>query len=127
MRDDRGSAAVEFVLVGTLLTVLTAAVLQLGVALYARNIIHDAAVDGAFRAALADARPGDAEEEVREITGATLNPDIVQHVSEGRGIIAGHGVAVVTVQATLPLFGLFGVPETLEVTAHAPLESFDVE
>ena len=31
----------------------------------------------------------------------------------------------VTVRATLPLAGLFGLPHGMEVTAHAPLESFD--
>ena len=31
----------------------------------------------------------------------------------------------VTVVATLPLVGLLGVPAGMEVTAHAPRESFD--
>ncbi|HET8926556.1 MAG TPA: TadE/TadG family type IV pilus assembly protein, partial [Microbacterium sp.] len=52
--DDAGSSPVEFVLVGALLTVLTLAVLQLGLAVYVRNVVHDAAVEGAFHAALAD-------------------------------------------------------------------------
>ena len=40
--DDDGSSAVEFVLVGTLLTLLTLAVLQLALAVYIRNVVHDA-------------------------------------------------------------------------------------
>ena len=47
--DDRGSAPVEFVLVGTMLTFLTLGVLQFGFAVYVRNVVHDAAVDCAYR------------------------------------------------------------------------------
>jgi Flp pilus assembly protein TadG len=54
LRDERGSSPVEFVLVGSLLTVLTLAVLQLGLAMYVRNVVHDAAAEGAHYAALAD-------------------------------------------------------------------------
>ncbi len=46
LADDRGSSAVEFLLVGTLLTALTLAVLQLALAVYVRNVVHDAAVEG---------------------------------------------------------------------------------
>lgn len=127
MRGDRGSATVEFVLVGTLLTVVTAAILQVGIALYVRNIVHDAAVDGAYRAALADARPGDAEADVFSIVGRTVGRDVIQAVTVDRDVVAGDAVSVVTVSATLPIIGLIGVPDTMEVTAHAPLESFDVE
>jgi hypothetical protein len=31
----------------------------------------------------------------------------------------------VSVRATFPLVGLLGVPRLMEVTAHAPVESFD--
>ena len=53
--DDGGSSPVEFVLVGMMLTLLTLGVLQLGLSVYVRNVVHDAAVEGAFHAALADA------------------------------------------------------------------------
>ena len=48
LADDRGSSPVEFVLVGALLTLLTLGVLQLGLAVYVRNVVHDAAVEGAL-------------------------------------------------------------------------------
>ena len=53
--DEGGASPVEFVLVGTLLTMLTLGVLQLGLAIYVRNVLHDAAVEGAYHAALAGA------------------------------------------------------------------------
>ena len=54
LRDDRGSAPAEFVMVGALLTVLTLSVMQLGLALHIRNTVLDAAAEGARVAALAD-------------------------------------------------------------------------
>ncbi len=53
--DQRGSSTVEFVLVGTLLTLLTLGVLQLALAVYIRNVVHDAARwRDAYFGALAD-------------------------------------------------------------------------
>lgn len=37
----------------------------------------------------------------------------------------GYPATEVTVRATLPVAGLWGVPEALEVTAHAPNETLD--
>lgn len=51
---DRGSAPVEFVLVGALLTLLTVSVLQFALALHVRSTLIDAAAEGARHAALAD-------------------------------------------------------------------------
>lgn len=122
--DDRGSSPVEFVLVGTLLTLLTLAVVQLGLAVYVRNVVHDAAVEGAYHGALADTSAGD---------GAARTERLIQAAAAGldarvtaRDTTAFGGPAVeVTVVATLPLVGLLGVPAALEVSAHAPRESFD--
>lgn len=123
--DDSGSAAVEFVLVGTLLTVLTLAVLQLALAVYVRNVVHDAAVEGAYHGALADTQPADgaarAERLIDAAVGAQLDAQISASAIDGP---AGPQVEV-TVVATLPLVGLLGIPAGMEVTAHAPRESFD--
>ena len=123
--DDAGSSPVEFVLVGSLLTVLTLAVLQLGLAVYVRNVVHDAAVEGAYRAALADTALADGAERTREIVtravGSTYAQDIVVRESADLG---GPGI-VVTVRAPMPLAGLLGIPQAMEVTAHAPEEAFD--
>ena len=45
-RDERGSAVVEFALVGAILTVLTVSVLQLALALHVRNTVLDCRVRG---------------------------------------------------------------------------------
>ncbi|MBN9176056.1 MAG: pilus assembly protein [Microbacterium sp.] len=123
--DDTGSAPVEFVLVGTLLTLLTLAVVQLALAVYVRNVVHDAAVEGAYHGALADTHPADGALRTRALidtaTGGGLDATVTATAEEGA---SGPEVAI-TVTATLPLVGLIGIPAGLEVTAHAPRESFD--
>ena len=56
---EEGSAAAEFVMVGALLTVLTLAIMQLGLAQLVRNTVLDAAAEGARYAALADSGLGE--------------------------------------------------------------------
>lgn len=124
LADDTGASPVEFVLVGSLLTVLTLGILQIGVIMYVRNIAHDAAVSGAHRAALADATFQDGETRAREVlggVGGNLKADIsVKQTSD-----LGYPSVEVTVQTTLPVIGFFGIESALEVSAHAPIESFD--
>ncbi|MDQ0642146.1 TadE/TadG family type IV pilus assembly protein [Microbacterium murale] len=125
--DERGSSPVEFVLVGSLLTVLTLAVLQLGFAVYVRNVVHDAAVEGAHYAALADTALEEGAQRTREsitrAVGATYAEDIA--VSESDRL--GHVTAVVTVRTTLPIIGLLGIPYAMEVNADAPVETLGEE
>ncbi|MCC2030460.1 TadE/TadG family type IV pilus assembly protein [Microbacterium tenebrionis] len=125
--EDRGSSPVDFVLVGALLTALTLAVLQLGFAVYVRNVVHDAAVEGAHYAALADTTLDDGAERTRlaisRAVGDAFTGDIVVSQSDR----LGHPTAVVTVRTTLPIIGLIGVPYALEVDADAPMESLGDE
>ena len=122
--DDVGSSPVEFVLVGSLLTVLTLAVLQLGLAVYVRNVVHDAAVEGAYRAALADTTLADGAERTREIVTRAVGSAYAEDIHVRASDDLGGPSVVVTVRAPLPLAGLLGIPRTMEVTAHAPAESF---
>lgn len=123
--DDRGSSPVEFVLVGTLLTVLTLGVLQFGLAVYVRNVVHDAAVEGAYHAALADTSPADGERRTRDIVSRTVGAEYASDVRVRELAASGGAVVEVTVRTTLPLVGFLGLPRSLEVTARAPAESFD--
>jgi Flp pilus assembly protein TadG len=122
---DEGSSPVEFVLVGALLTVLTLGVLQFGLAVYVRNVVHDAAVEGAYHAALADTTLADGAARTREIVARTVGDEYAADVAVIETDELGHPAVEVTVQAVLPLVGLLGAPRTLEVTARAPVESFD--
>lgn len=124
--DDRGSNPVEFVLVGTLLTALTLAVMQLALAVYVRNVVHDAAVEGAYYAALADTSPAEGAQRARDVIVRAIGPAYANDITVGTTTVAGRGTVDVRVRASLPVFGLIGVPYGLQVVAHAPAESFDV-
>ncbi|WP_036283263.1 TadE/TadG family type IV pilus assembly protein [Microbacterium luticocti] len=123
--DDRGSSPVEFVLVGALLTVLTLGVLQFGLVVYVRNVVHDAAVEGAYRAALADETVADGVARTRALITRAVGPAYAREVTGDEVVMGGAPAVRITVQAPLPLVGLLGAPRTLEVSADAPAESFD--
>ncbi|MGB4780155.1 TadE/TadG family type IV pilus assembly protein [Microbacterium sp.] len=123
--DDDGSSVVEFVLVGTLLTVLTLAVLQLALAVYVRNVVHDAAVEGAYHGALADADAAAGAARAGELITTAVGGALDAQVSASDTDSERGPEVQVTVVATLPLVGLLGIPAGMEVTGRAPRESFD--
>jgi len=122
--DDRGSSPVEFVLVGTLLTVLTLAVMQLALAVYVRNVVHDAAVEGAYVAALADTTLADGADRAREVITGAVGAAYAEDIRVTGDSTGGEATVRVTVIAPLPVIGLLGVPRSLTVEADAPEESF---
>lgn len=125
LSDERGSTPVEFVLVGVLLTVLTLGVLQLGLAVYVRNVVHDAAVEGAYYAALADVETAAGAERAREFAERAVGSDFVESATATDSRTLGYETVSVTLKTRLPIIGLLGVPRGWEVTVHAPAESFD--
>ena len=125
LRDDEGSAVVEFTLVGVLLTILTLAVIQLGLALHVRNTVQDAAAEGARFAALADNGPADGVLRTRALITEAIGADYATDVAVGTGEWMGHPAVTVTVRTTLPVIGLIGVGGGLEVSGHAAIETLD--
>jgi Flp pilus assembly protein TadG len=125
LREDRGSNPIEFVLVGTLLTALTLAVLQVAFAIYVRNVVHDAAVDGAYHAALADTTLADGVDRAREVISRTVGASYAEDIRIGTSGQAGEETVDIRIRTVLPVFGLVGVPAAMEVEAHAPVETFD--
>lgn len=122
--DERGSSVVDFVLVGALLTALTLAVIQLGVGVYVRNVLHDAAVEGAHYGALADTTVAEGAERARLVITRAIGPAFAEDVTAQSSNELGHPTVEVRVRAALPVLGLIGIPGVLEVSAHAPSESF---
>jgi Flp pilus assembly protein TadG len=123
--DESGSSPVEFVLVGGLLTLLTMAVLQLGLVVYVRNVVHDAAVEAAFHAALADTSLEDGADRARDIISRAVGSAYARDISVVDEVVAGSPTVGVTVRTTFPVLGLLGVEGEMEVTAHAPAEFLD--
>ncbi|MGW9628708.1 TadE/TadG family type IV pilus assembly protein [Microbacterium sp. NPDC055521] len=124
LADERGSSPVEFVLVGALLTALTLAVLQIALAMYVRNVVHDAAVEGAHHAALADTTLGEGAARAEAVITRAVGSEYAGDVAIGEDTSLGHPSVLVRVRTTLPVLGLLGVPFGLEVEARAPVESF---
>lgn len=125
LTDDAGSAPVEFVLVGVLLTFLTLAVLQLALALHVRNTVLDAAAEGARFGALADNDPRDAAPRTAELIATAVGADYARDIEVREGTWMGAPAVIVTVRTTLPLAGFLGVDRALEVEGHAARETLD--
>jgi Flp pilus assembly protein TadG len=125
LREESGSAVVEFTLVGVLLTILTLAVLQLGLALHVRNTVLDAAAEGARFGALADNAPTDGVMRTRTLITEAIGAEYATDIEVGTGDWMGHPAVTVTVRTTLPVVGLLGVGGALEVSGHAAIETLD--
>lgn len=125
LRDDSGSAAAEFVMVGALLTIMTLSVLQLGLALHVRNAVLDAAAEGARFGALADNTLEDGVTRTTDLITTALGPDYARDVTAAYGTYLGHPASIVTVRTPMPLIGLVGIDDGLEVSGHAAVETLD--
>lgn len=124
-RDDAGSAVAEFVLVSALLTVLTLGVLQLALALLVRNTLLDAAAEGARFAALADTSASDGVTRTRDLITTAIGGQYADDVTITTTDLAGHPAYVVTVRAPLPVVGLLGIGDALEVSGRGAIETLD--
>ncbi len=117
--DEQGSAVMDFVLVGGLLTVFFLAVIQLALVLHVRNTLIDAASSGARYGTLADRTPADARERAADLIGTALNADFARDISTSEASFQGIRTLEVTVRAPLPVIGLIGPGAALEVRGHA--------
>ena len=121
LREDRGSAVVEFALVTPLLLIVALAVLQVILALHVRSTLTAAAAEGARAGALAGAGLAVAESRTRDVLGDALGGDAAQDVVASRTRLEGVEVVRVLVTARLPLLGTLG-PTALTVEGHAIAE-----
>lgn len=117
--DDRGSAVVEFTLVGALLTALFLGLLQLGLALHVRNTLAASATEGARYAANADRSPEEGAEATRRLIRASLDDSFAGEVTAGFEVVDGVDTVFVEVRAPLPVIGVWGPGRSLRVRGHA--------
>lgn len=120
--DERGSAVVDFVLVGGLLTLFFLAIVQLTLILHVRNTLIDAAASGARYGTLADRDADDARDRTAQLIGVALNPEFATDVTTGEATYQGVRTLEVTVRAPLPVIGLIGPRAVLEVKGHAAIQ-----
>lgn len=119
---EQGSAVVDFVLVGGLLTMFFLAILQLTLVLHVRNTLIDAAASGARYGTLADRNGKDAEERTRGLISTALNQGFAEQVSAKEVNFQGMRTLEVTVRAPMPVIGLIGPRDVLEVKGHAAVQ-----
>jgi hypothetical protein len=122
---DSGSAPVDFVLVGSLVTLLFLALLQLGIDLYVRNVVVACLADGARYGA--NANVASARAAARQ-ANAELSRALGSHYATAYAPLhqpSVHGARVVTIDARvrLPLLAWF-LPHgpTIHATGEALLE-----
>ncbi len=121
--NESGSAVVDFVMVGALVIVVFVALLQVALGVYARNVLTDAAGDGARRAALVGGTEAEARRRVQTLSDAALRRGYVDTVTVSRVPSGDLTIVEVTVKAPFPVLGLLGPGGTLTVTGRAVDES----
>ncbi len=119
---ERGSAPVEFVLVGVLLTALFLVILQLGLDLHVRNVLVASASEGARYGANADREPEDGVGRTRQLITTALSGRFASDVSAGVERRDGADLVVIRVRAPLPVFGFYGPSQVITVAGHAVRE-----
>ena len=97
---ESGSAVVDFVMVGALVIVVFVALLQVALGVYARNVLTDAAGDGARRAALVGGTEAEARQRVQVLTDAALRRGYVDTVTVSR--VPSGDLRIVEVTVTAP-------------------------
>lgn len=112
-------------MVGVLLTMLALAVVQLALALHVRNTLLDAAAEGARFAALAGSSPAAGVARTRDLVDAAISARYAEDITATGTSIGGEPAVEIRVRATLPVIGLLGIANGLEVSGHAPIESLD--
>jgi hypothetical protein len=121
-RVDGGAAVVDFVMVGSLVTLMFVALLQVGFALHVRNTLISCASEGARFGARADADPAQGAQRTRELVTQSLSPRFARGVSADVVDVDGVQVVRVRVVAPLPGFGPRGPEGSLDVAGRAFLE-----
>ena len=117
--DDRGAAAVDFVLVLVVLVPLFLGILQVGLVLFVRNTLAAAASEGARYAATQDRDLADGAARTRAQIDAAVSGRFARDVDVRRAVVDGAPGVEVVVPAREPALGLGGPAVELEVTGHA--------
>ena len=124
-RSDAGSAVAEFALIASLLALILAGALQIGLVIHVRNTVIDSAIAGARQASLADQTPRDGQKLTRDLIRVSVGERYAQKVTVST---SKHGaVEIVEVQVTtpLPVLGLWGPAEVWQLRGRSIVEDID--
>jgi Flp pilus assembly protein TadG len=119
VRDERGAAVVDFVLVLLVVVPLLLGVLQVGLVLHVRNTLTAAASEGARYAATVDRPAAAGADRARAQVRGALADRFARQVVARDVVVDGVPGVRVDVRAEVPPLGLWGPAVRLELSGHA--------
>lgn len=123
VRHERGAAIADFAMVSVLVLVIFLAVFQLGLTLHTRNTLISCASEGARFGARADAVPGQGVSRTKDLIGQSLSRQYARNVTARETVVGGVRVVEVRVVAPIPVVGLLGPDDRLDVVGRAFVEA----
>ena len=102
---ERGSAPVEFVLVGLLLVALVFSVIQVVFVAHLRSVAIDSAIAGAASAALADTSDADGVERTSGLLERTVESSLIRGVKARSSETVNRPTVVIEVDLAVPAIG----------------------
>ena len=124
-RGDSGSAAAEFALIASLLALILAGALQIGLVIHVRNTVIDSAIAGARQASLADQTPRDGQKLTRDLIRVSVGERYAQKVTVSTSQRGAVEIVEVRVTAPLPVLGLWGPAEVWDLRGRSIVEDVD--
>ncbi len=119
VRNERGAAVVDFVLVLLVLLPLFLGIVQVALVLHVRNTLTAAASEGARYAATVDRPPSAGVERTRQQVAGVLAGRFARDITVHPETVAGAPGVRVDVVALVPPRGLWGPAVRLRVSGHA--------
>lgn len=119
---EHGAAVTDFVMVGSVALIAFLAVVQLGLALHARNTLVSCAAEGARYGARVGSVPSQGAERTKALVAQALSARYARRVTGREVVVNGVRVVEVTVVAPLPVVGLVGPGDGLDVVGRAFVE-----
>lgn len=123
--EDSGSAIAEFALIASLLALVLAGALQIGLVIHVRNTVIDSAIAGARQASLADQSPRDGQRLASDLIRVSVGERYAEKVSVTTSRRAQVEIVEVRVTTPLPVIGLWGPAEVWELRGRSIVEDVD--
>ena len=124
-RSDLGSAVAEFALIASLLALILAGALQIGLVIHVRNTVIDSAIAGARQASLADQTPRDGQKLTRDLIRVSVGERYAQKVTVSTSQRGAVEIVEVRVTTPLPVLGLWGPAEVWDLRGRSIVEDVD--
>ncbi|MGO3024415.1 MAG: TadE/TadG family type IV pilus assembly protein [Brevibacterium sp.] len=124
-RSDSGSAVAEVALIASLLALILAGALQIGLVIHVRNTVIDSAIAGARQASLADQTPRDGQRLTRDLIRVSVGERYAQKVTVSTSQRGAVEIVEVRVATPLPVLGLWGPAEVWELRGRSIVEDID--